>query len=553
MRRINQLLLLVLLISLVVSGCTVSESNFKRDHLIKNTDLAQTSETTTTESNETTEVEKETSSKKVVLATGEWPPYTSENLEGYGFNTEIMTKAFEVKGYEVEYQFEKWPRCVELTKAHNVFGTFPWGKTEERKEFFVWSDIVTFGNEVFWYMDGTDGIPEDFTGFDSIEGLKHGGVAAYSYLDKFDENNVPIEEAPDEAAALKKLFNGRVDMMPGSLLTTIALIEEIYPEEKDQFKYLKTPLNVNDMALMVAKDYPNKEQIIEDFNEGLKEIYLNGQIEDILKKHNLEVLIDGYERIMKDKYSSESTAIEPVEETIKLVTGEWPPYTSENLENYGFNTEIVTEAFSRVGYDVEYEFYKWARCVELTKAQNVFGTFPWGKTEERKKTFTWSNVVAFGDEVLWYIEGTDGVPEDFTGFDSIKDLKHGGVAAYSYLDKFAQNNVPIEEAPDEATALKKLYNGRVDMMPGTLLTTMALIEETYPDEKDKFKYLTTPLMSNDMAIMTSKDYPNQEKILEHFNIGLKEIYLDGTLEEILKKHEMDVLIDGYNKRMEEIY
>lgn len=296
MKNLNKLLLVVIILALILSGCSSSEGDFDRETLIKNTDLGKQ------------EVKKESiksdktndEAKKLVIATGEWAPYTSENLENYGFNTEIITKAFEVKGYEVEYKFEKWSRCVELTKSGEVFGTFPWGKTEDRKEFFIWSDIVSFGDEVLWYMEGTPGIPDDFKGFDSVRSLKHGGVAAYSYLAKYKDNNIPIEEAPAEKEALKKLFNGRVDIMPGTLLTTLALIEETYPNDKDRFKYLKTPLMSNDMALMILKDNPDNKEVLEDFNKGLKEIYTNGTLEEILEKHDLGLLLDGYSRVIED-------------------------------------------------------------------------------------------------------------------------------------------------------------------------------------------------------------------------------------------------------------
>ena len=42
---------------------------------------------------------------------------------------------------------------------------------------------------------------------------------------------------------------------------------------------------------------------------------------------------------------------------VTLITGEWTPYTSEKLENYGFFTEIVSEVCKEMGVVPKYEFY----------------------------------------------------------------------------------------------------------------------------------------------------------------------------------------------------
>ena len=45
------------------------------------------------------------------------------------------------------------------------------------------------------------------------------------------------------------------------------------------------------------------------------------------------------------------------EQVIRLANGEWPPYTSKDLPNYGLGSQIVSEAFAEVGIKVEYGFF----------------------------------------------------------------------------------------------------------------------------------------------------------------------------------------------------
>ncbi len=60
-------------------------------------------------------------------------------------------------------------------------------------------------------------------------------------------------------------------------------------------------------------------------------------------------------------------------ETITLVTGEFPPFTSEALEHRGFSAEIVSAVFQEMGKEVEYKFYPWRRCEELVQNRESVG------------------------------------------------------------------------------------------------------------------------------------------------------------------------------------
>ncbi|MCP4021631.1 MAG: ABC transporter substrate-binding protein, partial [Desulfobacteraceae bacterium] len=52
---------------------------------------------------------------------------------------------------------------------------------------------------------------------------------------------------------------------------------------------------------------------------------------------------------------------------IFLTSAEYPPYFGEKLENQGFITEIIREAFKRVDYKMKVEFFPWARAEMIAK------------------------------------------------------------------------------------------------------------------------------------------------------------------------------------------
>jgi len=79
-------------------------------------------------------------------------------------------------------------------------------------------------------------------------------------------------------------------------------------------------------------------------------------------------------------------------ESVVLATGEWPPYTSEKLPEYGFVTKIVTAACNAGGITPEYHFYPWARAEMLADSCEVFAAFPYVITEEKKKNSSSPNL-----------------------------------------------------------------------------------------------------------------------------------------------------------------
>ena len=59
-----------------------------------------------------------------------------------------------------------------------------------------------------------------------------------------------------------------------------------------------------------------------------------------------------------------------------LATTEWPPYVSQNLANNGFASEVITQAFTRVGYTVELSFMPWQRALEKVEVGQYDAAYP---------------------------------------------------------------------------------------------------------------------------------------------------------------------------------
>ncbi|MBF0227777.1 MAG: transporter substrate-binding domain-containing protein, partial [Desulfobacterales bacterium] len=90
--------------------------------------------------------------KNIRLTIGEWPPLYSEKLKHYGVMSHITEEAFALEGVKVQWGFFPWARAFDLAKKGDWHGTSGWSPTDERSEFFYFSDRVYEEPVVFFYL-----------------------------------------------------------------------------------------------------------------------------------------------------------------------------------------------------------------------------------------------------------------------------------------------------------------------------------------------------------------------------------------------------------------
>ena len=129
-------------------------------------------------------------------------------------------------------------------------------------------------------------------------------------------------------------------------------------------------------------------------------------------------------------------------ETIHIATGEYPPWTSEDLPHGGYVNHIVSSAFELSGIQVEFHYMPWKRALEATKVGKFNASSFWGENLEREKNFLRSDVVNNVPFVFFY-------RKEYTDFswnqlNDLKQYKIGATRAYTYTKEFwhlAEQNI----------------------------------------------------------------------------------------------------------------
>jgi len=211
-----------------------------------------------------------------------------------------------------------------------------------------------------------------------------------------------------------------------------------------------------------------------------------------------------------------------IAENLTLATGEWIPFTSSSLENYGKFTKRVSIVLKDMGIEANYRFYPWKRSFEMVKNDRIWAAFPYSYTKERAKTVWFSDIISCSKTVFFYYEQEDTPAKyQFKNLEDLKAYKLGGVSGYFYEKSFQNAGLEVDYFYKELNVLQKLKMGRIDLMPLNELVGQNLINTHFPGEANKFKTLDKPLSVDSLRLIVSKKYPETKKLLDRFNQALK--------------------------------
>ncbi len=87
----------------------------------------------------------------MTAAIGEYPPYTSATDTNALLAEEIVITSYQAVGYEVELRRVPWKRAYEEVKSGKSDITFPWIRTPERDDDFLYSNELLVTQEVFLF------------------------------------------------------------------------------------------------------------------------------------------------------------------------------------------------------------------------------------------------------------------------------------------------------------------------------------------------------------------------------------------------------------------
>ena len=207
------------------------------------------------------------------IATGEYPPLTSESLDHGGYINRIVSSAFALSNIEVKYHYMPWKRALETTRIGQFQASSFWGDSKKRHKDFIHSDVIDKIHFIFFYRT----LNKNFT-WNTLNDLQHykiGATRGYTYTEAFwslkNKDQFRISIANDDTENLKRLIKGQIDIFPISKLTGMFLLSKNFTkDEAAKVSLYPKALSQGKNLLLFSKLSPGNEVLVEKFNQGLK-------------------------------------------------------------------------------------------------------------------------------------------------------------------------------------------------------------------------------------------------------------------------------------------
>jgi len=223
---------------------------------------------------------------KVPIISYEYPPYTSDSLEGGGMRTKIATAAY--KALNVDTSVNLLPTI----RAQTQFITSPslvymgilthFSKHDQKTLIFV--PLMPIRLAIFYYSPAYPSVI-DFQRTEDLQPYSVGTMLGSVTAKHLRKAHVEVQEQSNLEGLLKKLHARRIDFAAMTDLFGIQTSAKLFPNESHNFKQLPKPLMEAWIGLMFHKSDAKAQTRARKFKQGMKQIIEDGTYLKIISSY----------------------------------------------------------------------------------------------------------------------------------------------------------------------------------------------------------------------------------------------------------------------------
>lgn len=230
------------------------------------------------------------------------------------------------------------------------------------------------------------------------------------------------------------------------------------------------------------------------------------------------------------------------EETVSVVmgAGEWRPYVSQQLPEFGLLASIVSRAFAEQNIKVSYDFHPWARTESLTAEGSLLGAIGYVKNSARLEAFIYSDTPLYRVQQAFFHLADRPVE-----WQELKDLKGytiGITRGYWYGDAL---NAAIENGEldtllinDELQGMKMLATGRIDLMVFEKMVGESLVGQLDVELQARVKANSKLLDSMEVYAIFSRQHAAADFYKSALDLGLTTLQKSGDYQALIDQYLM---------------
>jgi polar amino acid transport system substrate-binding protein len=233
-------------------------------------------------------------------------------------------------------------------------------------------------------------------------------------------------------------------------------------------------------------------------------------------------------------------------DSVRLTNGEWPPYLGQQLPYKGIASRIVAEAFALQGIAVDWEFYPWARSMQMAELGQRDGSAVWMRNSRREATFFISDPVV---ESGYYLFHRKDYSFDWNQVADLQGRRLAGTRRYDYGEAFQQaeasGQLQVNRVTNDETAFRQLIAGRVDLFPMDKVVGFNMLHLHFSAaEREQLSFHPKPLRSDSLHLLLSREVPGNAELIERFNRGLAQLRESGKVAQYLVEIQQPLSMDA---------
>lgn len=244
------------------------------------------------------------------------------------------------------------------------------------------------------------------------------------------------------------------------------------------------------------------------------------------------VLLMGCSSSNEEADSSEDTSAD-ISTLIVGFDNSYPPYgfMDENNQPTGFDLDLATEVAKRNGWDIQLEAIDWDTKDALLNQDSINCIWNGFTMEGRENDYTFSEPYMLNEQVI-VVKSDSGIT-DFSGLAGKTVVTQVDSAALDVLEgdqaELAGTFAELQTLGDYNNAFMQLESGMVD----AVACDLSIAQYQMSANEGTYTMLEEPLSSEHYAVGFKK---GNEALAQKVTDTLKEMYEDGTVEELINKY-----------------
>lgn len=221
--------------------------------------------------------------KRFVIAAHEWSPFASREARYFGVLPRVVSQLFEAQGITVEFRFMPWPDALDGVVSEEFDAALIWVMDDLNQDPFVFSAPILEYRSALYYRKSM--LPPKTA--DDLLGFRIGLNPYYvydepSYRIMKSRSMTPVKGESDRVH-FDMLLNGDIDFYLTPILTSAPLLRQHYsPEQQQQLAYTTGLFKFPPTHLLLNRQRKGSEQLLLDFNNGLKRLKNDGTLDRYL-------------------------------------------------------------------------------------------------------------------------------------------------------------------------------------------------------------------------------------------------------------------------------